>query len=119
MTGDSRGMASGAVDAEGQSTDGDTNGAEEENGNQRLGLANAVRAAVEQFASLTGRQPEGVTGVKATDSGWSALVDVVELERIPGSTSVLATYRVDLDQSGDVTSYERMRRFVRGAVDPT
>jgi hypothetical protein len=74
-----------------------------------------------QFNALTGRQPDAVTGVRSLDNGdgWSVLVDVVELERIPSSTDVLATYRVDLDTEGSITGYERLRRYTRGAVDPT
>lgn len=85
------------------------------------GLGTAVRAAMEQFAELTGRRPESVTGAKSLEDGqgWSVLVDVLELERIPDSTSVLATYRVDLDGEGSITGYERLRRYTRGATDPT
>jgi hypothetical protein len=72
-----------------------------------------------QFAALTGRQSESVTGIRSLDdsNGWSVLVDVVELERIPSTTSVMATYRVDIDGDGDLTGYERLRRFTRGSVD--
>jgi hypothetical protein len=84
----------------------------------RLPLAEVVRRAMSQFAALVGREPEGVSGVRRTEDGWSALVDVVELDRIPPSTSVLATYRVDLDENGDLVSYERLRRYHRGATDP-
>jgi hypothetical protein len=74
-----------------------------------------------QFAALTGRQSESVTGIRSLDDGegWSVLVDVVELERIPSSTDVIATYRVDLDTEGSITGYERLRRYTRGATDPT
>jgi hypothetical protein len=74
-----------------------------------------------QFAALTGRQSESVTGIRSLDdgNGWSVLVDVVELERIPSSTDVIATYRVDLDTDGAITGYERLRRYTRGATDPT
>lgn len=92
------------------------NGAQ--NGNPSL--AEAVAAAVAQFAELTGRTAQSVTGVRRTDEdGWSILVDVVELDRIPSSTSVLATYRVDADQAGNLAGYERLRRYNRGATDPT
>jgi hypothetical protein len=85
-----------------------------------MGMSAAVRAAMQQFADLTGRQPEAVTGVRSLDSeGWSVLVDVVELERIPSSTDVLATYRVDLDMEGSISGYERLRRYTRGATDPS
>ncbi|HEX3590338.1 MAG TPA: gas vesicle protein GvpO, partial [Pseudonocardiaceae bacterium] len=56
---------------------------------------------------------------KSDDGGWSVLVDVVELERVPQSTSLLATYRVDVDDRGRLVSYERLRRFTLGAADPT
>jgi hypothetical protein len=91
------------------------NGAREHGDNG--GIAGAVRGALEQFAVLTQLEPAAVTGVRREDDGWSVLVDVVELERIPSTTSVMATYRVDVDGGGDVTGYERLRRFTRGSVD--
>lgn len=85
-----------------------------------IGLSEAVTEAVRQFTDLTGRESESVTGVRGTDDGgWSVLVDVVELERVPSSTSVMATYRVDTDASGRLRGYERLRRYNRGATDPT
>jgi hypothetical protein len=55
--------------------------------------------------------------VRREKDGWSVLVDVVELERVPTTTSVMATYRVDVDTAGDLCGYERLRRFSRGSVD--
>lgn len=78
----------------------------------------AIHAAKEQFGQVTGHQPAAVTGVRAaTGGGWSVLVEVVELERIPASTSVLATYRVDVDACGVLQSCERLRRYGRGTTD--
>lgn len=72
---------------------------------------NAVRAV----AALLGKPAYSVTGVRRTDDGgWSVLVDVVELERIPRSTNLIGTYRVDVDQDGELVSYERLRRFSLG-----
>lgn len=82
-----------------------------------MAAADAIRTAVEQFSTITGRQPDGVTGVRSTPDGWSVLVDVVELERIPAATSVLATYRVDVDRAGALLSCERLRRYTRGTTD--
>jgi hypothetical protein len=81
------------------------------------GLVSAVRGALEQFAGLTRLEPVGATGVRREEHGWSVLVDVVEVERVPSTTSVMATYRVDIDGSGELTGYERLRRFNRGSVD--
>lgn len=84
----------------------------------RMTAAKAIRSAVAEFRTLTGREPDAVTGVrKGTDGGWSVLVDVVELERIPATTSVMATYRVDVDSSGEMLACERLRRYTRGTTD--
>ena len=92
-----------------------------ENGDRKHGgnggVVSAVRGALEQFAGLTQLEPVGATGVRREEHGWSVLVDVVELERVPSTTSVMATYRVDIDSGGDLTGYERLRRFTRGSVD--
>ena len=81
------------------------------------GIVSAVRGALEQFAGLTQLEPVGATGVRREEHGWSVLVDVVEVERVPSTTSVMATYRVEIDGSGELTGYERLRRFSRGSVD--
>ncbi|MGW5364236.1 gas vesicle protein GvpO [Actinopolymorpha pittospori] len=85
----------------------------------KKGLASIVRCAAAQFAELTAKQAEGVTGVRETEDGWSVLLDVVELERVPSTTTVIATYRLDIDHEGELMGYERLRRYVRGAVDPS
>jgi gas vesicle protein GvpO len=85
-----------------------------------MALREATQDAVREFTALLGKSAYGVTGVRRTDGGgWSILVDVVELERIPQSTNLLATYRVDIDEDGLLVSYERLRRFTLGAADPT
>ena len=83
------------------------------------GIVSAVQRALEHFARQTQLEPVGATGVRREENGWSVLVDVVELERVPSTTSVMATYRVDIDTDGELTGYERLRRFSRGSVDPT
>jgi hypothetical protein len=91
-----------------------------ENGDRRErhgDLASVVQDALEQFAGLTRLEPVAATGVRREQDGWSILVDVVELERIPATTSVMATYRVDVDSTGALSGYERLRRFSRGQVD--
>lgn len=78
----------------------------------------AIRAAKEQFGALIGRTPEAVSGIRALpDGGWSVLIDAVELERIPATTSIIATYRVDLDATGVLCGCERLRRYTRGTTD--
>jgi Gas vesicle synthesis protein GvpO len=92
-----------------------------ENGHRRGrngGIAEAVSAALEQFEAITHLEPIGTTGVRREEDGWSVLVDAVELERVPSTTSVIATYRVDVDGDGELCGIERLRRYVRGSVDP-
>jgi hypothetical protein len=114
-----RGMSAARADGRGSGGDSSPKRRSPQSGTKNLGTA--VHAAMEQFRELTGRTPEAVTGARPLENGdgWSVLVDVVELDRIPTSTSVLAIYRVDLDPEGSITSYERLRRYTRGATDPT
>jgi hypothetical protein len=71
----------------------------------------------EQFQELTGYQAESVSGLAKVDNGWTVEVDVVEVRRIPDTASLLATYRVMTDSTGDVVGYERVRRYNRGQAD--
>ncbi|WP_411103019.1 gas vesicle protein [Streptomyces sp. cmx-4-9] len=79
--------------------------------------AAAMRSAAGQLAQLLGRVPDSVTSLKPTEGGWEAQVEVVELERIPDTTSVMASYKVALDPDGALVSYERTRRYSRGMID--
>ncbi len=80
-------------------------------------VGEAVRHAVEQLSDLLGRTPESVSAVKPTDSGWTAQVEVVEIERVPETTSVLASYEVALGTDGQLLGYERGKRYTRAQVD--
>jgi hypothetical protein len=77
-------------------------------------LAAMARA---QFEEITGREVEAISALMKRDQGWELHVEVLELERIPQTTSVLATYAVCLDSAGRFLGYERLRRYTRGQVD--
>ncbi|MGW2181921.1 gas vesicle protein GvpO [Streptomyces sp. NPDC001732] len=77
----------------------------------------AMRRAAEQLRGLLGRAPESVSAVRPTDDGWQADIEVLELERVPSTTSIMASYRVLLDEKGELVEYERTRRYTRGQVD--
>lgn len=81
------------------------------------GIESIVRQALQQFVAVSNTEPEQVSGVRSTDEGWSILVDVVDVERVPSTTSVLSTYRVDVDADGRLLGYERIRRYMRAATD--
>jgi hypothetical protein len=86
--------------------------------NGKLSASELGEAALETIVELTGAQPEGVTGLEWDGDGeyWQVTVDVLELERIPNTTDVLASYAVQLDQEGTLRGYKRLSRFQRGQL---
>lgn len=86
-------------------------------GNGRTPIAVAMRKAASQLAELLGSAPDSVSAMQSKEDGWTANVEVVEIERIPETTSVMATYRVELDKYGDLLGYERTHRYARGQID--
>ncbi|MFE5854341.1 gas vesicle protein [Streptomyces sp. NPDC056500] len=81
------------------------------------GPEHAARAACESLERLIDHPTEGVSAVSRSDDGWCVVVDVLEVARIPDTTSLLASYEVQLDQRGDLMEYRRVRRYRRGAAD--
>jgi hypothetical protein len=75
-----------------------------------------ARRAVEQIAALVRRRPERVISIEPADGGWRVGVEVVETARIPDTTDILGVLEVLLDANGDLVSYRRTGRYVRGDV---
>jgi hypothetical protein len=85
---------------------------------QRLPAAEAGQVGLRQINELTGKDPEGVSGVEPLDDdGWRVTVEVMEDRRIPSSTDLLATYQIELDPDGELLAYRRVRRYARGRGD--
>jgi Gas vesicle synthesis protein GvpO len=82
-----------------------------------LTAADAAAAGMRQIIQLTGKDPEGVTGVERSDEGWVVGVEVVEDRRVPSSADILATYEAEIDSEGDLASYHRVRRYSRAHGD--
>ncbi|MFJ4713897.1 gas vesicle protein GvpO [Streptomyces sp. NPDC088785] len=81
-------------------------------------LRELVQEACRTLTDLIGFPTEGVSAVCPTDSdGWRVSVDVLEVARIPDTTSLLATYEVELDAHGRLKQYRRVRRYRRGWAD--
>ena len=76
-----------------------------------------IERARQQFAELVGREPEAVSRCERDNGGWQVGLEVVELERIPHSTDVLASYDVSLDEKGRLLEYSRARRYVRNRAE--
>lgn len=49
--------------------------------------------------------------------GWNVGVEIVETRRIPDTADIIAVYEVRLDESGELRSYRRVRRYARGQID--
>ena len=79
--------------------------------------ATVTQEALRQIAAVTGRPTDTVSAVERTDDGWRLEIELVELERVPATTNILATYQVELDDDGVLTGYRRMRRYYRNAAE--
>ena len=82
-----------------------------------LTAADAGRYGLRQIAELTGKDPEGITGVEPTEDGWVVTIDVVEDHRIPSSSDLLSTYETEIGPDGELVAYRRVRRYTRGRGD--
>jgi hypothetical protein len=85
--------------------------------NGKLSARDLTRAARATIEDLTGYTPESVSGMQWDGETWLITVDVCELERIPNTTDVMASYIVQLDDGGGLLGYKRDRRFPRGAAE--
>jgi|SRR3954467_632130 len=79
--------------------------------------ATAVERAKSNLMQLTGLQTEAVSSLNRTRDGWRVVLEVVELERIPRTTDILASYSVELDNDGELMGYERIHRYYRNDVN--
>lgn len=87
---------------------------------QGAGAGDARRAidrGREQLEDLLGRPVEKVSSLERTHDGWVLALEVVELQRIPETTDVLATYEMELDGDLNLRRYEQARRYHRGHTD--
>jgi hypothetical protein len=84
---------------------------------ERLSARDLALTARQLVEELTGYPPEAVSGFQWDGETWLVSVDVCELERIPNTTDVMATYIVQLDDQGGLLGYKRDRRFQRGHAE--
>lgn len=80
---------------------------------RRPSSAEVARHARAHMDELVGRPVEGISALRRTDDGWEVRVDVVEMERVPDTTSLLATYELHLDRRCDLVDYRRIARYRR------
>lgn len=84
---------------------------------RHIGGSAAVEHAKSHLTQFTGQPIEAVSSLNRTrDAGWRVVLEVLELERIPRTTDILASYAVELDEHGDLMGYERIHRYYRNDV---
>jgi hypothetical protein len=77
----------------------------------------AIDRARGQLEDLLGRPVEEVSSLERTHDGWVLALEVVELQRIPETTDVLASYELELDDDLNLRRYGQTRRYHRGHTD--
>src|SRR5688572_18319937 len=80
---------------------------------RRLSAGSAVEQAKAHLMELTGRPCESASSISRGEAGWNVVPAVVERDRIPHSTDMLASYHVALDDEGELLRYERIQRYYR------
>ena len=82
---------------------------------ESLSGAQAARKARDELADITGLKAEAVTSLERSEDGgtWWVTVELLELSRIPETDDLLGSYEVELDESGELISYRRVRRYAR------
>jgi hypothetical protein len=76
-----------------------------------------LRNARTQLSELTGMVAESVSSFERTEDGWTLQIEVLELERVPDTMSLLASYEASCGLDGELTGYRRVRRYERGRAD--
>jgi hypothetical protein len=89
----------------------------------KLSLPQLVGKAREQVEELFGKPVEAVSAFEQTNGddggkGWTVTLELLELPRIPDTTSLLGTYEATLDADGNLLGARRVRRYPRNQSDP-
>ena len=88
---------------------------------KRLSPPQVVGRAREQMEELFGKPVESVSGFgrpEENGGGWTVTLELLELPRIPDTTSLLGTYEATLDGDGNLVDARRVRRYPRNQYDP-
>ncbi len=92
------------------------NGAGGNGSSSRLPGPKAVVRAKAHLAELIGAASEGVSSLTRTRDGWRVVLEIVEMQRVPRTTDIMASYAVDLDGRGELIGYQRVARYYRSDV---
>ena len=88
---------------------------------KKLSPPQLVGRARQQVEELFGKPVEAVSGFEQSNGdgkGWTVTLELLELPRIPDTTSLLGTYEATLDGDGNLLGARRTRRYPRNQSDP-
>jgi hypothetical protein len=77
-------------------------------------LPSLVEDTKRQMTAITGLPPDTISRFDRAESGWTLAIDMVEHRSVPRTQDLLASFEVILDDDGQITSWRRTGRFVRG-----
>ena len=87
---------------------------------KKLSPPEIVGRARQQVEELFGKSVEDVSGFghpEDNGGGWIVTLELLELPRIPDTTSLLGTYEATLDADGNLLDARRVRRYPRNQID--
>ena len=88
-----------------------------EDGKAKITARELALEAKATVKDMTGFDPETVSGLQWDGETWLISVEVCELQRVPNTTDVMASYVVQLDDGGGLLGYKRERRYSRGDAE--
>jgi hypothetical protein len=88
-----------------------------DDGREAARPSSLIQSVTEDVERVTGQEVEWVSGFERSEDGWKLTLELVELRRIPETTSVLASYEATTDGDGNVTQLARKRRYVRNRTE--